>query len=352
MTDSTHPQTTDQAAASSAHARINVPLNLENWKALDQPTQDALTWFHQYLLDNGKNWVEAEKALSYDRSTVFRVLKGTYEGSWSNVVKAIASYKRIVEERAGIQQNAIVRNSIVDMICAGLDYAVANNSITAIIGESRMGKTESVLYWRDQNNHGRSVYVVVPPYGGNKLFMRYLAEAVGVNRNLGTAHMFESICRAFNPNRMLIVDEAHHTLPGSSRTNPVALEIIRHIHDQTGCAVALVATQRFDDELRRSQYMFEQLLGRIGMPVRLHRTIKDADWLPIVRQYVRKPSDRLVSHCREIANNLGRLGILVETLKVASRIAARAKADITEEHVFKAIALRKQMQGEVSFAKK
>jgi DNA transposition AAA+ family ATPase len=344
--------TADSAGASSAHSRINVPLNVDNWKDLPADTQEALCWFHQYLLDNGMNWEDACDALGYDRSTVFRVLKGTYEGSWANVVKAIASYKRISEQRGAIQENQIVRNGIVDLICGGLDYAVANNSITTIIGESRMGKTRAVLYWRDQNNHGRSVYVVAPPYGGNKLFLRRLAEAVGVNRSQSNAQMFEGISRAFNRNRMLIVDEAHRMLPNDKRTIPVALEIIRDIHDETGCAVALVATQRFDDELRRSGYMYEQVLGRIGMPVRLHRTIRDRDFLAIVRQYVPDPSSDLVAQCREIANSLGRLGILVETLKVASRIASRKKEKVNEQHVITAIALRQQMMGEVHFAKK
>jgi hypothetical protein len=102
MSDTTTAATTEQATASSAHSRINVPLNMENWRDLDEGTQEVLTWFHQYLLDNGLDWEDATEAIGYDRSTVFRVLKGSYEGSYANVVKSIKSFQRIAEQRGAI----------------------------------------------------------------------------------------------------------------------------------------------------------------------------------------------------------------------------------------------------------
>lgn len=344
---------TDIAEAASAHARINIPLNLDNWRDLDPEAQKELLWFHQHLLDRDMNWDEATEAVGYDRSTVFRWLKGTYEGSWKNAIKAISQYRRLCEKRGSIQANQIVKNGITELISGALDYALANNSITIVIGESRMGKTEGALMWRDANNHGASAYVVAPPTGGVKMFLRRIAETVGVNKNLSAPQLYEAICRSFNRNRMLIVDEAHRLLPGDRRSNPVCLEILRDLHDTTKCALALLATQRFDDELKRSHYQFEQILGRIGMPVRLYRRMRKTDYLPILRQYVKNPTEKLVAACGEIANHMGRLGILVETLKMASRIAAKSGGQpITDEHVFKSIALRRQMMGEQQYAAK
>lgn len=341
----------EQALAASAHSRINMPLNLDNWRALDADVQADLLWLHQHALDNRMDWGALSDAIGYDKSTVFRVLKGTYEGSWANIVKAIRSYKRIAEQRGSIQRNQVVENSIVRMISAGLDYALANNSITTIIGESRMGKTVAVRRWRDMNNHGTSVLVTAPPYGGTKMFLRILADAVGANKNLSIPQLYEALIRAFNANRIVIVDEAHRLMPGDRRTTPTVLEIIRDIHDRTNCAVALVATQRFDDDLRRSMYQYEQILGRIGMPIRLYRDISDDDWMPIVAQYL-TPSKKLVELFRAIANEQGRLGILVEICKVASRIAAKAKERVGETHILKAIKLRKQMMGQRAYAAK
>ena len=344
--------TSELAKTSSAGSRINIPLNLKNFDVYDERFHAPLLWFHQHCLDDDLSLDAAGKAIGYDKSTVFRVLKGSYEGSIEKICAAIKSYKRIAEERATIQENVIIDNSITRMIGAGLDYALANNSMTLVIGESRMGKTEAAKLWRDANNHGTSVLITAPPVGGVKMLMRRLADAVGVNKNLSIPQMFEAVSRSFNRNRILIVDEAHRLMPADSRSTPVAIELLRDLHDQTDCALALIATQRFSDQMHKSTYQFEQVLGRIGMPIRLSRTIKMKDILPIVRQYVDEPSAEMKDACSAIANEHGRLGILTETLKMASRIAAKAKEELGEEHFFKAVALRNQMMGEKMYAKK
>ncbi len=344
----------EAARASSANARLNIPLNVGRWKTLTADHQELLTWFHQFALDRGMSLAECADALNYDTSTLHRVLWGTYEGSWPNVCSSIKSYKRIATDRDGIQKQEFVETAITRSICGALSYALANNSITMITGESGMGKTVTAEWWRDQNNHGRSVMIRVPSYGGTKGFMRRIAERVGVNKQLNGPQMYESIIRAFNKNRILIVDEAHRMLPPDPRTPPTMLEILRDIHDDTKCALAVVATARFGAELQKSEYMFEQFLGRIGLPVRLPKAVKEPEYMAIVSQYIRNPSARLATVFGRLANDQepdlhGRLRIVVETLKVASRMASKEqktdKPRITEEHVFKAIALRKQMMG-------
>lgn len=342
----------DSARASSAGARINIPLNLHNFKAYPEETHGLLLWFHQHVLDQRYTLDEAGKAIQYDKSTVYRLLRGIYEGSIEKVCASIESYKRIADERATIQSNEIVENSITRMIGAGLDYALSNNSITMITGESRMGKTESAKLWRDANNHGTSVLVTAPPIGGTKALMRRIADAVGVNKNLSIVQIFEAITRSFNKNRILIIDEAHRLMPNDRRSNPVNIEILRDLHDETGCALAFIATQRFSDDLHKSSYQFEQVLGRIGMPIRLKRTIAVKDIKPIIDQYLPDASKELLDHCKQIANEQGRLGILTEDLKIASRIAGKMKQDLTEDHFFKALKLRDQMQGEKHFSRK
>lgn len=337
-----------QAEASSANARVNIPLNLNNWRLRPEPEQAELLWFHQHILDESLTWDQACEAISTSRTTLYRLLKGIYEATdWSKQISSIKSYRRIHEKRATIHKQEFAENGISRLIFAGLDYALANNSVTVITGESRQGKTVSVKAWAEANNHGRSVYVVAPPVGGVKMLLRVIASKIGANKNQSLIQLSESLHRGFNRNRILLIDEAHRLLPNDVRTvNPAHIELLRDLHDQTGCALAFVATERFTSRLSQGSYQFEQLIGRIGMPIRLPKRITKKDILPIATQFIESPEPETIERLLTIANQPGRLGIVVETLKVASRIASKAKVPLCDEHILRADKLRRDMTGQ------
>lgn len=340
--------TEETAATATAEGRINIPINLHAWRDRPATEQDLLLWFHQHILDEGLTWREAQEAIGYDRTTVFRILKGTYKAeSWDKAIRSIESYRKIATARGTITRAEFVPNGISRMVHAGLDYAVANNSITTIIGESRQGKTIAARAWATENNHGRTVLVTAPPVGGTKMLLRVIAAKCGINRTQSIVALAEGLHRAFNRNRILIIDEAHRLIPSDSRTlNPASLELLRDLHDQTGCALAFIATARFSERIKTGSYQFEQLIGRIGMPIRLPKTVSKKDVHPIITQYIPEPTPALLDTLITIANAPGRLGILSETLKVASRIAAKAKQPLTETHITRAVQVRKEMSGE------
>jgi DNA transposition AAA+ family ATPase len=340
------------AKASSSKSRINLPFNLSNWKGLDDDTVDQLSWFHQHALEADLSWKQCEAALNYSQTTIWRALKGEYSGDLSKVADAIRSYRIIIAERSAIKHATFCESRLTRLVTGGLSYALANNSITRITGESRMGKTASAKYWRDQNNHGRTVFVTAPAYGGAKALLKEIAQCLGINRNLASTQMHESILRAFNSNRMLIVDEAHRLLPNDYRSNPVLVEILRDIHDRTGCGLAILTTERFNRSMEKSSYQYEQVLGRIGMPVQLPREILWSDIKPIAAQYVTSIPGDLQAELVKIANAPGRIGILCETLKFASRIAEKSHIDLSADTIRTAIATRRQMMGEITYARK
>jgi DNA transposition AAA+ family ATPase len=342
----------EMAKASSAKSRINIPFNLKNWKGLDESTTEALAWFHSHALETDLTLDECAKAINYSTTTVWRALKGEYGGDLGKVVDQIQSYRTIIAERTAIQNADFCETRYTRLVTGGLSYALANNSITNISGESRTGKTSSAKYWRDQNNHGRTVFVTAPAYGGAKALLKEIAKCLGINRNYASTNMHEAILRAFNENRMLIVDEAHRLLPNDYRSNPVLLEILRDIHDRTRCGLAILTTARFNNAVAKSEYQYEQVLGRIGMPVQLPRDFEWTDISPIVSQYLTGVPGDLRAELLKIANLPGRLGILCETLKFASRIAVKKKQDFTADSVRLAIATRHQMMGEIQYAKK
>lgn len=337
----------ESALASSAHSRINIPINTHVWEHLPEKDQELLTWWHTVLLKDGLDWDQACDTIGYDRTTVFRVLKGTYP-SWPNVLKKIKGYRKLYQERSSIQQQAFAENSISRLIWGGLDYALAANGITEIVGESGQGKTCCTVEWQSRNNHGKSVYAECPAVGGIRSLLREICGVIGANKNQSIVLMRDSIIRALNPNRILIIDEASRLLPSEKATPPRNLDLLREIHDKTGCGLALITTARFGKTLRDNEWMYEQLLGRIDMPIRLPREMDDQAYMPLLTQYIEEPSQKLHDLCKDIVNTPlgGRMRRLSKVLKFATRIATKDKQPFGEPHIIKSWQYHCQMSGE------
>jgi DNA transposition AAA+ family ATPase len=352
MIQTLETQQTTEAQENGSQARLNIPIDKDNWKDLPADIQEELFWFHQYIIDERLSRSEAGQAISYDKSTVARILDGSYQGNWGSIAKAIRSFKKVVANRGQIQKSQFSPNSISKKIGEAFDYALANNTIAVVIGESGHGKTEGGKAWRDDNNHGRSVWVECPALGGVKGFVIEVATAVGHGKDhKNTLEIRNNILRAFNRNRMLIVDEAHRLIPISKDPNPQMIEFLREIHDRTKCGMGIIATARFDTQLRKGSYMYEQFLRR-AIICRLPRAVEKADVLPILTQYIKRPGSKVLDAAHSIANSLGSFGVLVEILKAASRDCSNGNRPMADQDFFKAIAHRLKTQGELQYAKK
>jgi len=338
----TNKPTSAQAKAASAHSRINVPLNLHNWKDVDTKYHPDLLWYHQHILDQGMGYKEVEDSVPYNWNTVYKFLTGTSTGSYANFVTAIRAYRKVAEKRKSIQQQEFYHNSISKFVFSTLDYTFANNCMTLIVGESGMGKSTIIQAWRDANNHGASLYTDCPPAGGIKGFLRAIGHSVGVGD--GTVPgLLDAICRSVNPNRILLLDNMHRALPSDPRTAAKIFDTVQYIQEASGCAVAMSATARLDSFMRASTHMFEQITGRVGIPVYIPRNVKWSDIDGIVNQYIPRPSSKTKEHAMRIAGGDGHVRQLVERLKVASRIAANSGVDMTDDHFMTAIRIRHEL---------
>lgn len=339
----------EEAAASSANKRINIPLNIENWKHLPAEQVEQLLWFHQYLLHQDMGYPEAAKAIEYDDSTIFRILKGTYEGNWANIVRAIKTYRAEVVrvKKVEAMQSAVgtckyVENRVTKRLDWILGYTLGRAGSSLILAEGGMGKTMGGKHWGEENNHGTSVFVECLPIGGAKGLLRQIAEKVGVNKNLNTSQMLEAVVRAFNRTRILILDEIQQHVPLSQRTTPTALEMARRIKDLSGCALAMIGTVRVAGDLAKTPYLYEQIIRRTGKPYYLPDKFEESDVLPIITQFIKKPSDDFCEVLLTWANDreVGRLNYVVDQLTFASKIAHDSKKPLTEDMVLAGHQLR------------
>jgi DNA transposition AAA+ family ATPase len=341
------------APDANTHVRLKIPINLANWKHLPDHVQTELLWFHQHALDESMGLEEAAEAVNYSENAVYKVLKGTYEnGNYNEFCKAVASYKAAFLKRQGIHHSEFVPNRNTRLIYDAFDWAAASSSIAFIIGESGTGKTITGKQWALEHNHGRTVMTEAREFGGVKGLMVDISIKIGADKDARNDVLRAQIHRGFNRNRFLIVDELHRLLPKNPATIPVSLEFLRALHDATGLPIGCFATDRLLHDLNKSHYQSEQLLGRIGSPIRLYTKFDETDLRPLLAQYFDAISDRSMSSALAIANNeledyKGRWRVLVKTLQMAQNLAKKSKSRVTETHFLKAMAVRKQMLGAV-----
>lgn len=333
-----------------ARGKINIPVNPTNWRDLALDIQPDLLWFHQHLLDKEMSLDDAALAVDYEKSVVFKVLHGRYEGSYANFCGNIRSYRKIAEGRAKIQNAEFAHNQNTRTIFDALSYAQSSNTIIVITGETGMSKTVGIEAWRAENNHGRTVIISATEITTTRGSIMACAEKVGVDKNGSLIEMRDGIHRAFNQNRMLIVDEAQNLIPSRKGGHPAALEFFRRLHDATKCGLAFVASGRFGVQMEKLHFHFEQILGRLSLNVRLFPDHSEKDLEPILCQYFARVPSAVMTACLNIANHHeprlpGRLRSMVEILRLTSKIAGKDKTRPTEAHFFKAIALRKQLSG-------
>lgn len=313
------------------------PIDPTAFDRIDPKAADTIKSFQQWCIDHDVSIAKAATLTALSPATISRVFRGTYEGNYTQVADKIASYQQLHDVREGLQKEVFIQTAITKLIWTALDYALAQSTICTVEGESRMGKTASALAWRQGPHLGRSIFITAPTVGGKTSLLTDIARACGVRIKRPTQkQLFTSIARTLNPHRILIIDEAHRLLPSSDQNpNLCALETLRDLKDRSGFGLALLTTERFSD-LLHGRYMFEQLIGRVSLPVVLPEELREQDILPIVTQFF-QPSTAATTAALKIANSPGRLGILVERLKVAQSIARDAKQRCTSEHFLKAL---------------
>lgn len=342
--------TTAPAETGEEDHGIRVQADVEALSSLPEDDRLVILAYHQQILaDRSYNWRRVKDEIGYDSSTMSRVFRGKYAGSYANIVLAI---RRHLENRKdAVSRASFVKNAIAKTIWNAMDYALANSTGALVIGPSRTGKTEAAkAYAESDSARGKVVYYQVPPTGGVGALLSGLCRCVGASRKLIPAESLAAICRALGPTRILVIDEAHRMLGASAKSMARQLEVVRYLHDETRCAFALIATARFEDELVASRYMHEQLIGRISAPIRVGEKLRADDWRPIVDQFIPGDLDKeTLAALEQVVASTGRVAALVHTLQLAQRDATLRHETPGAAHIARAIQWRRQKFNQAFF---
>jgi DNA transposition AAA+ family ATPase len=202
---------------------------------------------------------------------------GKYRGDNLATAKAVEKWldTRAAREQAQAELPAappFVLTDTAEKIQNAISYAHHAGDIVLIYGGAGVGKTETIRDYVGTHS-GVCLVTFTPAHNTLRSALNSIASCVGVQVRRETNFTFDAICRALKERQgLLIIDEAQHV-------NANTLDMIRAIHDRTGCGIVYSGNEMVYTNLTggdRAAYL-DRLSSRVGMRLAIKRaTATDA----------------------------------------------------------------------------
>lgn len=305
----------------------------------------------RWAIDDKHPFTLAEFAeeVEYDKTTITRIYAGKYTnhqtGARIDIPEKLAKNARewMARQRKRFKgREEFVLTPTAKKIWTLCDLARESKTAAFIIGNSHIGKTWALENYAHHNNHGSTPYVRMESASGLGGLVKNIARSIGISENGNTRDLVAYIIKALSPEMLLILDELHllsYTYRKGSFFS--CLEVIREIHDKSGCGMVLCGTRLLMDQIKPGQHSEMEQLVRRGphkltlptMPTKGDLTaILEANGLDFPEKsaqvtwkgHIEKPYELL----RQIAEQEGLLAIS-ERIRYAKKLA-RKKSEETE----------------------
>jgi len=299
--------------------------------------------------------------VGYDHTTILKLLRGTYRhpetGERQPLPKALIqrmeTFRGLEVERGLARRLKYTRTPTFERIWSACDLARESQSPVFLIGPSHIGKTVALTEYKEDHNHGHTVYVRLQAASGLGGMVRGIAEAIGgIGMKANTATLIMSIKKKLKPNMVLILDEVHELLYTYRKEAFFAcLEVIREIYDAAGCGLVLCGTTLLLKRVQDNRGELEQLLRRGVHKVVLPEQPTKADLTAIVRDRgLEFPSQGTriavmvggvgcVEDPYEMLRQVGKeegLKAICERIRYGEKFAKKEKAALAWKHVVRA----------------
>lgn len=182
-----------------------------------------------------------------------------------------------------------------------LDYARNRRCCVLIQGRTGRGKTEAAKTWCDKRKE--AIYIDCPAEGGRPALAAAITEAVGAPNVNDLAAFLTS------RKTTLVFDECARLLPQKSQRASI-LEWLRRLHDQSGVALAFIATDFFIRECSAGslgEYL-EQLIGRFRDKLMIPDFVSSEEGRDILSSIMPEPTPEAIAWAVKVANEPGKGG--------------------------------------------
>lgn len=320
---------------------------------------DDLRWWFRYAHTEKKlSQSEAATTLGVDSGTYSKVFRGEYKNAQQLVLappSKMLSRIRVTrqQERENIAKihKGRVMTPTVEIIWHVCRKAWADRQIAIIFGESHVGKTEAVTWFRDENNHGATIYVDLQGCSGVQDVYRAFARALRISPDVAIAKLMPRVFAAIDRTNLVIVDEFHHiTYAYQKGASNKMVNALKAIKDRTGCGMVIITTNVARDEFTEGRgheaKLLKQLWRRGVIKLQLPDALPVGDVRAISAAYSLKfpaepatgsdtwrnlranhPDFEAIDVCENVAYNYGVLH-LISVLKDGGKIADKARREL------------------------
>lgn len=205
----------------------------------------AVQWLRdEFLPTIGGSLNEAERQLGLSEKVLRGLLRGSYEGNAARQLAKLDEQRQRITAQASAAMagsTQYIPTEIMQRVWNACDCAKAARLINMVVGVSQIGKTTAARAYRERFPE-TTILVELMPKPTMSGILRELAAALRLPgsacRSLAATQ--RAVRAALSPRHLIIVDEAHLALDRQQGAD--ALDIVRRLHDLTGCGVVLLVT--------------------------------------------------------------------------------------------------------------
>lgn len=339
-----------EAVQAMAERKFRIAGDVVNKASAELPDdqRSAIRWLHAHASELDLSLADVGKLIRYDESVVHKVFHGRYEGNLANVVKEIVAGRALYEERHKGKQLSFIETALARRVWQVCSASLEYQRIGFIFGDTQIGKSIALIKFRDDHNHGSTIYVSMPTGGSLTLFLAALAKALRISPQQKEKELIRRIFEAFDDRMLLIVDEAHQCLYSKGETRGArTIEFIRELFDARKCGVVICGTNVFRDEMDTGRFagILKQAKRRRLVALQLPSIPTGTDLNLFAAAYALAPADgEALALQSEVIRDEG-LGFWLTLLRMAAKVCATKKSRMTWAGVIRAHAGLKELEG-------
>lgn len=343
-----------QRAKESWYTRIPGDVVHNATEDLPEKQRQLIRWFYHYAADTNLSQEEVAKGIGRDWNTVYQVFTGRHQASKNAICAEIATFKKLVEERAGIEHLDFVETRLTQRIWKLCDAARTYQRVVFIFSDSQIGKTINLEEYTRRNTAALKApthYVRMPTSGNFHEFLLQMADQLHIAKYTSSHVLKERIFSMIDSRTLLIVDEVHQCFLGTARLpkgtqHLRVIEFIREVFDRCKCGMVMCGTNTFRREMEQgyASGWLAQLSRRRLASLQLPAVPDPEDLRAFSSAYgLENPTGEAL----EIQNDVIKreaLGVWLTLLRMGAGIATKRKEAMTWDHVLRAYDVRRKLE--------